>query len=43
MIGSKVAKVISLTSTQIVVKSSGSAPGVYSLLIPCGKSIGYAR
>ena len=37
-----VAHVLNVTSTQIVFVTPSLAQGIYSLLIPCGISIGYA-
>ena len=42
-IGNKQAQILSQTSTQIVILSPALASGTYSLIIPCGASIGYAR
>jgi len=44
MIGGKAAQLVSQpTSTQIVVTSPALASGTYSLNIPCGSTIGFAR
>ena len=43
MIGGKSSQVVSLTATQIVIKSPAVTPGTYSLNIPCGNAIGYAK
>ena len=44
MIGGKAAQLVSTpTSTQIVISSPALTSGTYSLNIPCGSTIGYAR
>jgi hypothetical protein len=44
MIGGKAAQLVSQpTSTQIVVTSPALTSGTYSLNIPCGSTIGFAR